>query len=149
MKRYCLDTNVLVLLLVGKAHPDWLGRKPVSEFDQDDLRNLERILDDAKGFVTLPYILAETSNFLFGKRSSSSPLVSGAFRNFMSVTEELPVSSHELTLSDDWQPLGLTDYAILSLIRDGAVVVTVDFALTGQLEFLGVPVINLRHKRII
>ena len=151
MKKYFLDTNILLLLLVGRAHPDWLGkRKPVSDLDDLDYRNLIETLADDKGFVTLPYVLAETSNLIgFGKRNSATKELHVLFQRFMKTCEELSVDSEPLISDDAMFNHGLTDFAILSLVRGGVVTITEDFALFGKLSSLGLPVQNLRHKRPI
>jgi hypothetical protein len=140
---------MLVLLLVGNAHPDWLGKqKPVSDLDEVDYHNLNNLLSDAKGFFTLPYVLAETSNLLgFGKRSTATIQLWQQMNLFMEQCEELPTNSRDLICDPSLVKIGLTDLAILLLVRNGSTVITEDFALFGRLSELQVPVNNIRHMR--
>lgn len=140
---------MLVLLLVGNAHPDWLGKqKPVSNLDEVDYYNLNKVLSDAKGFYTLPYVLAETSNLLgFGKRSTATFELWQKMKMFMDQCEELPTNSRDLIREPSLLKIGLTDLAILHLVRNGSTVITEDFALFGRLSELQVPVNNIRHMR--
>ncbi|WP_204114913.1 hypothetical protein [Shimia biformata] len=149
MKKYFLDTNTLILWLVGSTHPEWLGkRKPVSDLDEEDYTNLNEILSDAKAFVTLPYVLAETSNLIgFGKRNTATPALFLQFRRYVENCQELKAVSQELVARDAMSSHGLTDYAIITLVRNGVVTVTQDFKLFGVLQELGLPVENLRHRR--
>lgn len=142
---------MLVLLLVGSAHPDWLGKqKPVSDLDEVDFHNLKTVLANTTGFFTLPYVLAETSNLLgFGKRRSATILLWQQLNIFMSQCEELSSNSHDLISDEMLMRTGLTDLAILLLVRNGSVVVTEDYALFGHLSKVGVPVTNIRHLRPI
>ena len=151
MRRYFLDTNSLVLWVVGNSHPDWLGqKKPVTDLDSIDFDNLSALIADARGFLTLPYVLAEASNLLgFGKRNTATEAIYAQFLKYVEASEELQVNSRILVSDYALRKTGLTDLAILRLVRSQAVVVTTDFALFGLLTDISVEAKNLRHMRSI
>lgn len=144
MTRFLLDTNVLILLILGRSDPSNFGKhKRLDIFDRDDLMNLETTLRDAAGFVTLPYILAECSNLInIGK--ASIPAVA-MFEQFISQAEEMDCRSEDIIKNPYFRRLGLTDAAIIQLARDRVHVVTVDNALCNVLLDKGIIAINLRH----
>lgn len=147
MKKVLLDTNVLVLFIVGHAHPKWIGQqKPVSDFTDDDFVNLMKLLEGTITFVGLPNILTEVSNhFGFGRRNTATTKVAECFESFCQQLDEIYVESDGLVRDPSFRNFGLTDSAILSLRRADVEVITVDFGLHGKLLEIGVRSQNLRN----
>lgn len=144
MTKFLLDTNVLILLILGRADLAHFGKhKRLDIFDRDDLTNLETTLRDATGFVTLPYIMAEFSNLINISKASISAVV--MFERFISQAEELDCRSEDIIQNPYFRRLGLTDAAIIQLARDRLHVVTVDNVLCNVLLDKGIMAINLRH----
>jgi hypothetical protein len=145
LTRFLIDTNVLILLLLGRADPANFGKhKRLDIFVLDDLKNLEAILRDATGFVTLPYILAQCSDLMkIGDRAPSA--VVQMYEKFVMQAEEIDCRSKDIIESQYFRRLGLTDAAIIQLVRDRVHVVTVDYELFGVLCDRGVIATNLRH----
>lgn len=64
-----LDTNVLLLYLVGSIDPQNVGRfKRTAKYDENDFRILSNLVNLFKTNVTTPHILTEASNFLNTER---------------------------------------------------------------------------------
>lgn len=147
MTKYLIDTNLLVLLVLGGSDRSLIGRhKRLKNFDQVDFDGLETILRDATVLVTLPYILAETSNLIgVGKRDASLDAMN-RFEFFIRQADEYEVKSEAIIGSPYFRRFGLTDTAIIHLIRDRVHVLTVDHALCGILDDVGIKTTNLRHR---
>lgn len=145
MTKFLLDTNVLILLILGRADLANFGKhKRLDIFDRDDLTNLETTLHDATGFVTLPYIMAEFSNLINISKASISAVA--MFERFISQAEELDCRSEDIIKNPHFRRLGLTDAAIIQLARGRMHVLTVDHALFGILSEIGINTTNLRHR---
>lgn len=147
MTNFLLDTNAVLLLLAGRTHPEWIGsRKPVSNFAQDEYVGMTSLLKRCNQVLTLPNILTEVSNLIgVGKRNTATDALCATFRKYLETTEELYVESEPLSHHPSFRQFGLTDTAILTVVKQGVHVVTADFALFGKLETLGCKVTNLRH----
>src|SRR5215203_2438975 len=60
-----LDSNVLLVLIVGKFNTNLLGKHPrVEEYDLDAYKVLVQQLENYDGILTTPNILTEVSNLL-------------------------------------------------------------------------------------
>ena len=145
MKRYLLDTNTLLLFLIGGANDRYIGtHRRLRAFSTDDFFNLVAILGDAPVFVTLPQILTEVSN-LIGIKDGADPRIVNACVTFILASEELNVDSSFVVRDPSFVRFGLTDAAIITLRQANVHVLTVDYALFGKLSALGFEVTNLRH----
>jgi rRNA-processing protein FCF1 len=146
LTRYLIDTNLLVLLILGGSDKRLVGNhKRLKNFDLADYEELEKILSNATGFVTLSYILTETSNLIeIGSKASAE--TARLFENFVHQADELCASSEDIIDQHYFRRLGLTDAAIIHLARNQVHVLTVDHALCGILLDIGVKATNLRHR---
>lgn len=146
MTRFLIDTNLLVLLILGGSDQNLIGsHKRLRNFNLEDFKGLEMVLSDATGFVTLPYILAECSN-LIGIGKNAPPAAVILFERFVRKADEIATKSEEVVQHQYFRSFGLTDSAIIYLVRDRVHVVTVDHALHGVLVDLGIRSTNLRHR---
>lgn len=145
MRRVLLDTNLLILLLVGSARSDLVGEhKRLRAFTAQHWNDFSRWLEGTKSFVTSPNILTETSNLLdIGK--GALPAVVSNYISFVEKADELEVTSKSVVGTGYFLRFGLTDATILHLIRADVEVGTVDYKLYGVLNFLGVRVTNIRN----
>jgi len=116
----------------------------LKNFDSNDLNLLLTLVSEYHSFLTLPYILAETSNLLgIGKRAPAEAVA--AYLTFAKSAEELPVESGILIDQPVFARFGLTDTAILALSRSDTHVLTVDHGLHSELLKLEIQSTNLRH----
>ena len=145
-----MDTNVLLLLIVGSLREDYIGKKAhFRNFDLDDFRLVARIASEATSHISTPNVLTEASNFL---GSGHQQIVSGAvaeFAKYVAVLQEFYLPSMDIVTSLEFNALGLTDAGILRLADDKTCVVSVDFHLCNRLEGKGVKVINPRNARSV
>lgn len=147
MKSLLLDTNVLLLYLIGNADVSRVGGKRLQDFDLQDLQRLNRFVTKRTRFVTLPNILSEASNLI---GSGKQELMAGGsllLAHFCSKVDEVYVESAVAAVLPVYQRLGLTDAAIWKMADSGVKVLTCDNELHGLLRSKGIDVVNLRHFR--
>lgn len=144
-----LDTNVLLLLLVGMIREDLVEKTTrVRAYSASDYRLLVSLLQKARGLITTPHVATETWNL-------GDNLLSGEYalhfrRNFVAFivkAEERWVRTSELTASQSFLRLGVADSGLVHIKRRRPVIVTDDSGLTRQLEIDGMSVVNFTHLR--
>jgi hypothetical protein len=145
-----VDTNLLILLLIGQTRPDLIGQYPhTKEYSLEDFRILSRLLERFRFVRTTPHILTEVSN-LSGKLHGE---VLKAFRLHFSVSvtkfEERTCSIQRSVGNAYFTRLGFTDASICEIAGDDNLVLTADLPLANVLEHLGGHVINFNHIRVL
>ena len=145
MRRVLLDTNTLLLFIVGNVEPSRLGGKRLERFDVDDLERLNGFLAEPVIHVSLPNILTEVSNFVGSGNQHWGDEILNAFAAFCHSVDEKYEPSAEVSAEPLFASLGLTDTAILRIARDRIKVFTVDHNLANRLSQLGIEVVNLMH----
>lgn len=141
-----IDTNLLVLLVVGSLDPALVGtHKNCSSFTPDDYLLLLRYVGPRPRFIVLPNIVTETSNLLRQIRDPHRARLSAMLGRFVESQSETYVESRRAVARPDHARLGLTDCAILCTSEAALHLLTVDFDLyMGFLE-AGRLVTNFRH----
>lgn len=142
-----LDTNVLLLLIVGLHRPAAIGGKRLTEFDQLDF---DLVLGVAKAHpvhISTPHILAEVSNFVGSGNQQLVPGGAAALARYIHGLEEIIRPALDIVLMPEYEALGLTDTGVLLMADKQVKVVTVDFHLCNRLVGRGIDAINLRHLR--
>lgn len=145
MKSVLLDTNTLLLYLVGNLLPGLIGSWRLSAFDREDLERLNGFLGDSDRHVSLPNVLTEVSNLIGSGKQLRDRKVLDAFRAYCGFLDEIYEPSAAVVQTKHFERLGLTDAAILRMSRGAVTVFTVDFDLFGILSAKGVEVVNLMH----
>ena len=113
MKSVLIDTNTLVLWIVGNLEPNRLGGKRLKEFDLDDLQRLTALLSGFKKHVTLPNVLTEVSNLLGSGKQELVPGGAAALADYCLLAEEIYEASRGVVEHPEYTRVGLTDAAIL------------------------------------
>ncbi|MFB5269763.1 PIN domain-containing protein [Paenibacillus enshidis] len=143
-KDIIVDTNLLILLLVGRYNIDFINKfKRTQAFSKDDYYLLEKLISNFPGILTLPNILTEVSNLTDG--ISENYII-----NFVKEIErfnETSIPSSEISKEQIFLKLGLTDSGISILAKSNHLVVTADLPLANFLETSKLPVINFNHIR--
>jgi hypothetical protein len=143
-----VDTNLLVLLVVGLADPKQVERfNRTRAYTRADFELLAAFVNRFDMLVTTPNVMTETSNLagqltepLRGKALAvlAGIIVQSVERYFPSATlAEEPV----------YVQLGLTDTAVARAARDRVAVLTDDLPLYGRLASAGADVFNFNHVR--
>jgi rRNA-processing protein FCF1 len=143
-----LDTNLLVLWLVGKVNPRMISEyKRTRAYDERAFRLLIRVLAAAREIATTPHVLAETSNLidLGGKLQNKA---SHEFASLVRLTREVFVPGNDAVGHTTFDRLGLTDAAIhLAAKGEQATVLTDDLDLYLSLEKNHIKALNFSHLR--
>ena len=144
-----IDTNVLMLLLVGNVDPTQIPTVKVTAnrgFTERDFDLLVSIVVRFSRIITTPHILAEVSNHADKlKRDSQNKLE--AFVSRIESCDERFDPAAQIAKSVAFEKFGLTDGAISELAMKGVLVLTVDFPLYGYLQKKGADVVNFNHLR--
>lgn len=149
-RRLLVDTNILVLFLVGSLDPDLIAKhKRVNHFTVEDFNLVDDLLRRFGTFLTTPNVLTEVTNLAMqigGAAKVRLPellaalLQKGAF-------EEHTVESVEASKVQEFRRIGLTDAGIVLLARKEWTVLTDDFPLYLALQVRGLEAINFHHLR--
>lgn len=145
MKCALIDTNTLLLWIVGNLDPGRLGKKRLESFDFNDLRRLADFLSGFQRHVTLPNILTEVSNLIGSGKQELVPGGAAALSDYCYFADEVFEASRGVVSRPEYARLGLTDGAIVALCNRDVTVFTVDHDLYGCLIGQGVAAINLLH----
>jgi hypothetical protein len=132
-----LDTNLLLLWLVGRTDPSLMRQhKRVGQFQPKDILRLNDMTERCAGFVTTPHVLSETNNFLdHGAKHRHEDLVR-AFRGYIHLAEEVSESARILSMHASFPKFGLSDTGLLTL-STRCVILTNDFRLANFILNMG------------
>lgn len=144
-----LDTNVLIMYLVGLYDPDFIGHfKRTQQYSTEDFQIVRGLAHKFRRLVTTPHILSELTNL---SRGVPEPHLSGYFRRLIGVlrrAHEVHVHKDVLLSHARLPRFGFTDLSILEAAkRSKYLVLTDDFAAAGILRAERCDVINLNHLR--
>lgn len=144
-KAAAIDTNLLVLLVVGLTSPTYIERhrrlSPVYKSQHFEL--IRDIAFRAPRLVCTPHVLTEASNLL---RQISEPMrseIMGTFKAFIGRAEETFIPGARAAESPVFIRLGLTDAGIVSLEPSDVILYTVDHDLHIASSERGFEVFNL------
>ena len=126
-----LDTNLLLLWLVGRTDPSLIHQhKRVSQFQLRDIQRLEDMTERCAGFITTPHVLSETNNFLdHGAKHRHEDLLT-TFCRYIDLAEEVSESARILSRHASFRQFGLSDTGLLTLSTRCAIL-TDDFRLAN------------------
>jgi rRNA-processing protein FCF1 len=149
-KGVLIDANLLLLYFVGMYDPQRIPRfKRTMIFAIEDFFTLLDFFNYFSKVVTTPNILTEVNSLA----NQLPDMIKGAFypkfAEQLATLEEHYLKSTEMASTPLFLKLGLTDTGILNLAQDQYLVLTDDFRLAGQLEKLGIDVINFNHIRTL
>lgn len=148
MKQLILDTNLLVLLIVGLSNENLISKhKRTRQFNKEDFKLLRKILIQYKQIVVTPHILTETSNLISQIDEPYSSIITKKFASILSSYQE----NHEFGASICEHPnfirLGITDCGILNLLDSDTSLLTTDLELYLTAAKQSKLVFNFTHIR--
>ena len=148
MRPLAIDTNLLVLLVVGLASKDLIGKhKRLCEFSVADFDLLTVILRAHSHLVVTPNVWTETSNLSRQIGEPARNRISAVMRGLIDQSEEAYVTSASAAASDEFVRLGLTDAALLEVKPISIPFVTSDLDLYLAAQKAGREVVNFNHIR--
>ena len=143
-----LDANLLVLLVVGSASRDYIGRhKRLSRYSTEDFDLLALMIGQFDEIVLLPHIVAEVSSLCRQIPNPARSAIQRAFKVLVTTATEIPVPSADGALRAEFEALGVTDACVLhlcamSLKGVSPTLITMDGALANAAHSLGYSVID-------
>ena len=141
---YLLDTNVLVLLVVGLADPDLIGvHKNTQAFNSAHFDVLFETLSPEMSIVSTPNVLTETSNMLAQIGEPKRSKIMNRFALLIEDLEEIYLPRKAAAKSAHFVRLGLTDAVIANLKKDKCRVLSVDAKLCYACAESGIDALNL------
>ena len=149
-KGLLVDTNLLLLYIVGKNDPERIPRfKRTMSFTIEEFDLLSKFFEIFDKLVTTPNVLTEVSNLLRGLPENLCFSFFNDFATRIPTFEEHFTSSAALSSSPLFHKFGLTDCGIVELVKDSYLVLTDDFPLVGYLQNRNIDVINFNHIRTL
>lgn len=147
-KGILIDSNILLLLVVGAYKQSLIGTDRLANFSVRDYELLLRMLSRFKPIVTTPHILTEVNNLAFS-------MVKGRYRDgvqtaFLGVIQWLHEERMPAMVIGErraFLPLGLTDAAISLAAEQAYLVLTDDGPLYAFLAGQGLDAVNFNHLR--
>lgn len=151
MREVALDTNVFLLLLVGRVNPDGIAHnKRLQKFTPSDYELLCCLIAPFDRIVVTPGCLAETTNLLDHDRLSREVYFPElkALLHMPAVIREEYVPSLRATEEKSFLWLGITDATYVDIARRGIPVITADFGLYQQVVSCNEQSVNFDALRL-
>lgn len=143
-----LDTNLLVLFVVGTASREFIPRhKRLSAFTIEDYDTLLKVIAQAPSVLITPNTLTETSNLLAYIAEPAKTKIFMVFRTVIECTPETYIPSVAASGGAEFLRLGLTDAVLVQASSEEVVVLTTDLNLYLAAIAKGSPAINFNHLR--
>ncbi|MDO8620963.1 MAG: hypothetical protein Q7R31_01645 [Candidatus Levybacteria bacterium] len=148
MVKLVLDTNLLILYLLGSYRPDMINScNYTSKYNKDDFTLLKTYINMQSAIHITPHILAELSNQSFFLKE---PGLSEYFEIIIAKLNKMNddyISLPDLLKNTDLLPkIGFTDVSIYELAKkQNYVVLTDDFSLHQILSSRGLNTLSFAH----
>jgi acyl-CoA synthetase (AMP-forming)/AMP-acid ligase II len=149
-KGVLIDTNLLVLLLVGSFNKRRIPEfKRTQSFTAEDFDILSRLIDwFGKPLFTTPHVLSQVSD-LTTLPGNDLGTIRSLLSNIVEQMEESYDQSKSLVVHPLFSRFGLTDAAIASVCSRGTLVLTADLDLQLVLQHRGADALNFNHVRML
>jgi hypothetical protein len=138
-KGLLLDSNLLLLHLVGSVDPSLVGTgqyNKLSSFNLQQILILRELISVFNRLVTTAHILAEVSNFVGTLHDAGRQRVYNAFANTLQIFGERQLSSYHVAGRQEFPYLGLTD-SVLSELSHEFLIVSNDGRMVDMLRANG------------
>lgn len=150
MKRIAVDANLLLLLIVGRTAPKWIGQhQRLKTYTAQDYKMLVEVIANARSLLVIPHCIAEASNLL--PQGLTEPLRASMFQSLKAMidgSEEEYVASSRAAAEVSYTRLGITDAAWLVALNDRTTLLTDDNELYIAASSRGSNVVNFSHLRM-
>lgn len=146
-KGILIDTNVLVLLVVGLYREERIKTfKRTKQYTPGDFRLILRFVDRFQRRITTPNILTETDNIVRQLAQREHEHVARVLAILAAEFCEQYQPSRDITQTLWFVRLGLADCVTIAIAQD-VLVITDDWELSGILSNLDRDAININHVR--
>lgn len=118
-KKYIIDTNLLLLFIVGSIDNGIYIKKSkrLNDFTQEDFQIVAAIMASAKEVAITPYIAAEVSNLIDLSGEVQIRIMEFA-RHLFSQCTQIPSLIDEDTQGDNFLRFGITDNSLITLVNE-------------------------------
>ena len=148
MPAVLLDTNLLILLIVGTADRSYIIKhKRLRAYTEDDFNLLLRIIAPMSPIIVTPNILTEASNLASQIAEPARTHIAMTFRAVLGEIEERYVASRRAVEQPEFPRLWLTDAGILDEMTDSHVLLTADLGLYLAALERGHEAVNFTYSR--
>ena len=145
MRSVVLDTNLLVLLVVGRLDRRLISaHKRTSKFTPRDFDLLTSTLAGYPRVIVTPNVVTETSNLIETKDARGQRLL-GILKQMLTLFDERFVSSTDAASAPGFLRLGIADSATLHHPPPDSVLLTDDLELYLEAIRLGHSAVNFTH----
>lgn len=149
MRSILIDTNVVVLLVVGVYSRELVGRhKRTREFSAEDFDVLVSKLDEFEEVWVTSHCLAEASNFLKQHDNDMARGLLACLASFGKNTRESHIPMLHVFGQPLFESIGIADTGILLKSKRVACVLTTDFELYQRVLHVNGNAINFHHLRM-
>ena len=149
MPAIVLDTNLLMLLVVGATSTSLIGRHDrLAAYSKADFDLLGDCLAGSSQIVVTPHTLTETSNLLRQIGNPARDKISATLKGLIARAEERFIDGRKAIDHKDYIRLGLTDCALMSATGGGEELLTVDLDLYLAALRHGGNAVNFNHVRV-
>lgn len=140
-----LDSNMLILLLVGTVDPKSVpSSKRTEKYTEGHYQLLVQLLSPIKTFLTTPHVATEVDNLTDWMPVHHREEYRSCIARFIKAAKESRAESSSLVGTKVFESLGLTDAAVFRLSKR-KLIVTDDFPLSSFIESSGGHVINFTN----
>ncbi len=141
-----IDTNLLVLLIVGIASPSYIARhKRLQAYTRQDFLLLTDFLSRARRVVVTPNTVTETSNLARQIAEPARSHIHRVLHAFLQTSEEVYVASKTAANHASFVRLGVADAALLDMIGEDHMLLTADLDLYLEALGAGRETVNFNH----
>ncbi|MCL0075050.1 hypothetical protein M1N53_02720 [Thermodesulfovibrionales bacterium] len=148
MRSVLLDTNLLLLLIVGLYNKDLIGKhKRTKTFDVKDFDLLVEHIDGYGILWVTSHCLAEVSNLLKQTHDYQAKELMACFSTFIAKAKESHITKKVIFANNVSIRLGAADTGIVIKSKRVSCVFTTDLALYTEISKKGNKVVNFNHLR--
>jgi predicted nucleic acid-binding protein len=149
MNEVVIDTNLLLLLVVGAGSPQDIGRHkrltPVFAIEQFEL--LRTLLAPFQRWVATPHVLTETDYFVRQSSGASGERSLAAFRTLIaSGFIEMHQPAASIAMEPEFNRLGLADTGQILVAAKSRTLLTADAPLYAAALSRGAKALNFWHE---
>lgn len=146
-----LDTNLLMLLIVGATSRDYISihKRLANDFTTIEYEMLVDLIGSYSDIVLLPHVVAETSSLVRQVRNPIRREIQVTLIKLIMATVEYPIASVYGAQRDEVSELGITNSVILhflSLEELHPTLMTIDGGLLNRASALGYRVVDCRSE---
>jgi hypothetical protein len=139
-----VDTNLFLLLLVGRYDPGKLDRfRATQRYNDHALAVLQLLVSRFRSLLTTPQVVTEIDNLSRQTSKAEWSAISHEFATALGDIEEQAFSSRQLVAHPLHSRFGIADCSIIEMAARGILIVTDDLPLTTALEVDRRAVVNL------